>query len=166
MTTRSRKHHLSHQSRNAASPRWISLTFHQRTGCRLFSRCFSWRSHLTPCFSAPGRSEQERRRREMRWRGGVERFNGPGVFVWTYRNKLLKADLLVLVGVSSNEGLHDFPHLVSWQGVASLSEQLLQLKVTHVAAVVDVWGRELTRRETNTNKVICDVFMASNARRV
>lgn len=59
-------------------------------------------------------------------------------FITTHRDKLLEADLLVLVGVSGLEGPGDLPHLVARQREAGLSEQLLQLKVANVAAVVDV----------------------------
>ena len=69
-----------------------------------------------------------------------------GFFPWTYRHKLFEADLLVLVGVSSDEGLNDLPHSVARQGEAGLPEKLLQLKVTHIPTVVNVYTH------TNTHK--------------
>lgn len=55
-----------------------------------------------------------------------------------HRDKLLEADLLVLVGISGAEGVHDLSHLVARQGVAGLSEKVLELVIADIAAVVDV----------------------------
>lgn len=55
-----------------------------------------------------------------------------------HRDKLVEADLLILVGVSGAEGVHDLAHLVPRQGVAGLSEKVLELVVADIAAVVNV----------------------------
>lgn len=56
----------------------------------------------------------------------------------TYGDKLLEADLLVLVGVAGDEDFYDLSHLVARQRETGLPEQLLQLEVAHVAAVINV----------------------------
>lgn len=70
----------------------------------------------------------------------------------THRDKLLEADLLILVGVSCDEGLHDLSHLVPWQGQTCLLEQLLELEVAHIATVVNIW------KSTINVKVMSSVF--------
>ena len=59
-----------------------------------------------------------------------------------YRNKPLKANFLVFVGVPGDELLRYLSHLVPWQREASFPKELLQLKVTDVTAVIIVCKRD------------------------
>lgn len=68
----------------------------------------------------------------------------------THRDEFLEADLLVLVGVSSDEDLDDLSHLVPRQGETCLSEQLLELEVAHIAAVINIWTHTGTHTHTYT----------------
>ena len=66
-----------------------------------------------------------------------------------YRYKLLKADFLIFVGVSSDEYLYYLSDLKSRQREAGFSEQLLQLKVIHMSTVVNVCKH--TRAQPHTH---------------
>lgn len=55
-----------------------------------------------------------------------------------YHNKLFKTDLLIFVGITGNELLHNLPYLVSRKVKAGLSKELLKFKITYIATVINI----------------------------
>ncbi len=55
-----------------------------------------------------------------------------------YRNKLFKTDLLVFVGVTCHELLHNLPYLVSRNVKAGFSKELLKFKIAYIATVINI----------------------------
>lgn len=70
----------------------------------------------------------------------------------TYRNKFVEADFFVFVRVSGDEGLDDFSHFVAGQVEAGFSEQLLELEVAHIAAMVNIWTKKQKKKKPCIDK--------------